>query len=225
MPTLLEVVAAPAVLQVIEKPLLGKPFVRVGRLFVAIGAFLFQQGGALGYGLTEHATLLGKLLGADPTRATEYVDTLRQKAATTLEDVSAQEKTFLQLYVARELRVMDIDIAAYPPSKDLEKKAPSDFASTVMAVAFVEGAGLGYHFPEQFKEYWENTYQVVPDSQWQEMRASGVTIPEEQESRRSVEEAVANMAANASDWVKAEALGLFSDSEMSVLARLGAPGT
>ena len=103
---------------------------------------------------------------------------------------------------------MDIDIAAYPPSKDLEKKAPSEFASTVMAVAFVEGAGLGYHFPEQFKEYWENTYQVIPDSRWQEMRAFGVTLPEKQESRRSVEEAVADMAANASDWVNAEAPGL-----------------
>ena len=224
MPTLLEVVAAPAVLQVIEKPLFGKPYVRVGRLFVAIGAFLYQQGGALAYGLTERDTLLGKLLSADFHRAADYVETLRKQAGSHLAEVEGQEKTFLQLYLARELRVMDIDIAAYPPSKDLEKKVPSEFASTVMAVAFVEGAGLGYHFPEQFKEYWENTYRGVSDRQWQEMRANGLTLPERQGSR-SLEDAVADMAANASDWVNAEAPGLLTDSEMSVLKRLSASGT
>ena len=225
MPTLLEVVAAPAVLQVIEKPLFGKPYVRIGRLFFAIGAFLYQQGGALGYGLTGHDTLLGKLLGADPHLAAEYIETLRKHAASHLAEVEEQEKTFLQLYIARELRSIDIDIAAYPPSKELEKKAPSEMASVVMSISFNEGVGLGHHFPEKFREYWENTYRSIPDSRWQEMRAYGVTLPEKQESPRSLKEAVAEMAVNASEWVDTEAPGLLSDSEFSVLKRLSASGT
>lgn len=122
MPTLLQVVAAPVVDQVMEKSRFRKPYVRIGGLFIAIGAFLYQQGAALGYGLAEHGTLLGKLLGAVPDRAAEYVETLRKHAASHLAEVEGYEKDFVQLYVARELRSIDIDIAADPPSRELGRK-------------------------------------------------------------------------------------------------------
>ena len=94
-----------------------------------------------------------------------------------------------------------------------------------MGLSFDGGVGLGYHFPDVFRQYWENTYPVIPDSRWHEMRAQGVTLPEKQESRRSVEEAVSDMAANAYEWADAEAPRLFSDSEIAVLKRLSSGGT
>ena len=48
-PSLLSLIAAPAVQQVSEKGLFGKPYVRLGRLFVAVGSWVYQQGRALGY--------------------------------------------------------------------------------------------------------------------------------------------------------------------------------
>ena len=139
--------------QVSEKPLFGKPFVRVLALFGAIGAFMYQQGGSLGFGLTEHATLLGKLLSVQPELTASYVESLRKREVARLSKVEGQEKNFIQLYIARKLRAMDIYIAAYPLSKGLEQKAPREFSNIVIALAFDVGADFGYHFPHIFNEY------------------------------------------------------------------------
>ena len=129
MPTLSQVIAAPVMQQVSEKPLFGKPFVRVLVLFDAIGAFIYQQGSALAFGLTGHAILLGKLLGVQPELTSSYVESLRKHEVARLSEVNGQEKNFFQLYIARELRAMDIDIAASPSSKGLEQKAPREFST------------------------------------------------------------------------------------------------
>ena len=186
---------------------------------------MYQQGGALGFGLTGHATLLGKLLGAKPHLTANYVESLRKHEVSRLAEVEGQERNFLQLYAARELRAMDIDIAAYPPSNGLEQKAPKEISNTVIALSFDGGAGLGYHFPHIFNEYWGNTHQVIPDSRLQEMRAYGMTLPEKQQGPWRLADAVADMAANASEWAASEAPGLLSDSEISVLKCLSASST
>ncbi len=217
----MQTVAAPAVHKVIRSPLLGRQYVRVGPLFLAIGMFLYQQGGALGFGLREHATLLGKLLGSGPRLTAKYVESLRKHEASRLAEVEGQERNFLQLYAARELLAMDIDIAAYPPSKRLEQKAPKEFSNTVIALSFDGGAGLGFHFPQIFCEYWDNTHRDSPDSRLQEMRAFGIALPDTQQGPWQLAHAVADMAATAREWAASEAPDLLTDFEKSVLKRLG----
>lgn len=192
MPTLSQVIAAPVMQQISEKSLFGKPFVRGLALFGAIRAFMYQQGGALGFGLTGHATLPGKLLGVQPELTASYVESLRKREVAHLPKVEGQEKNFIQLYIARELRAMDIDIAAYPLSKGLGQKAPREFSNIVIALAFDGGADLGYHCPHIFNEYQDNTYRIVPDNRRQEMRAYSLALPNKQEPR-SLKEAVADM--------------------------------
>lgn len=147
MVSLLSVIAAPAVRQVGEKGLFGKPFVRLGRLFIAIGCWVYQQGGVLGYGLKGRPALLGKFL---PRVAPEYLASLREVVTAHLAESEGQEKTFFHLYVVRELRGLGIDITAWPPSEVLDKKVSPEMASDVMVISFIEGAALGYHFPDLF---------------------------------------------------------------------------
>lgn len=218
MASFMSLIAAPAVQQASEKGLFGKPYVRLGRLFMTIGMWVYQQGGALGCGLAGHPEILGKLLGATSGQA-EYVQSLREIADSTLEQLEGREKTFHYLYLDRELRAIGIDIASWPPSKALEKKCNAEMASIVMTASFHEGAGLGFHFRDAFKEYWDNTYRDRPDSEWQEARSHGLQLSETQQER-PLGAAVAELAETAVEWADEEAPGLLSASEISVLKGL-----
>ena len=216
-------VAAPAWRQVTEKTLFGKLYVRVGRLFMAVGYWVYQQGGALGYGLRGHPTLLGKVLGADPEKAAEYVaglgDVVREHPPEA--EAKGGEKTFFHLYVVPQLRGLGIDILAWPPSKDLDKKVGPETVELVTRVSFSQGAAFGYHLPELFRECWEITYRMRPDSEWQEARRFGLALSETQQDR-PLEGAVAELAAAAVEWAAEEAPGLLDDSELGVLNSLAA---
>lgn len=223
MPSFMSIVAAPAWKQVTKQPLFGKPYIRVGKLFAVVGAWVYQQGGALGYGLRGHPMLLGKLLGVDPEKAAEYVAGLEDAVKPRLveSEIQAREMTFFHLYVVYELRRLDMDILAWPPDKKLNEKADAQYVDAVTAISFNEGAAVGCHFSEAFRQYWENTYRRRPDSEWQEMRRLGLTLSEIQQPR-SLEMAVAELARGAVEWATAEAPGLLDDSELDVLNSLTA---
>ena len=220
MTSFLSVIAAPAVRQVSEQGLFGKPFVRLGKLFIVVGYWVYQQGGALGYGLKGHPALLGKLLPrVAPEQAAKYVASLHEVVTAHLAESEGQEKTFFHLYVVRELRGLGIDIIAWPPSKVLGKKVSPEMASDTMVISFIEGAALGHHFPELFKEYWEHTYRQRPDSEWQEMRAQGLILSEVQQAR-PLGTAIAEIAEMAYLWAAEEAPQMLDSHEVQLLKRL-----
>ena len=222
MASFLSVIAALAVRHASEQGLFGKPFVRLGKLFIVVGYWVYQQGGALGYGLKGHPALLGKLLPrVDTEQAAKYVASLREVVTAHLAESEGQEKTFFHLYVVRELRGLGIDITAWPPSKVLDKKASPEMASDTMVISFIEGAALGYHFPELFKEYWDNTYRMRPDSEWQELRAKGLILSEVQQAR-PLGMAIAEIAEMAYLWAAEDAPQLLDSHEVQLLKRLAA---
>jgi hypothetical protein len=211
----LSIVAAPAVRQAVEKNLFGKRYIRLGRLFVMVGDWVFQQGGALGYSLKNEPRLLGKLIGIKPELAVETIHDLRKTVASILSEVVNEEKTFFHLYTVRELRSIGIEITAWPPSKALETKVTEEHASEVMRIAFWGGAALGYHFPDIFREYWENTYRMSPDAKWEKARKLGIVLGEQRP--RPLEEAIAELAEMAVWWGTKEAPELLESHEIQVL--------
>jgi tetratricopeptide (TPR) repeat protein len=74
-----------------------------------------------------------------------------------------------------------------------------NFISEVMRFSFHTGAALGYHFPDTFREYWENTYRIRPDSEWQEMRSHGLALSDTQQAR-PLDADVAELADAARAW-------------------------
>lgn len=205
MASFLTVIATPAIRQVSEKSVFGKPYVRIGRLFNVIGYWVYQEGGVLGYSLRDNSALLGKL--AAPPEITnineaeivEYFKGLSEKVASELEEVKDEEKTFFYLYTVRELRSIGIELIRWPPDKNLEKKADAEFAGDVMRISFLKGIALGFNFPEQFSIYWDNTYRMRPDSEWEEMRKRGIVFSEMQQ-KRTLNEAIVEIAENAIVW-------------------------
>ncbi len=112
-PRFSSLVAGPALQEAVEKPPSGEPFVRLGKLFLVVGAWMFQQGGLLGCLLRGQPVLLGKMLGVPAGNAAEYVTGLRARAAEMLALVAGEEKTFFRLFVVRELLGVGVDITAW----------------------------------------------------------------------------------------------------------------
>jgi len=205
MASFLTVIATPAIRQVGEKSVFGKPYVRIGRLFNVIGYWVYQEGGVLGYSLRDNPALLGKLAAPpgitniNEAEIVKYFKGLSEVVASALEQVKDEEKTFFYLYTVRELRSIGIELIQWPPDKNLEKKADAEFAGDVMRISFLEGIALGFNFPEQFPIYWDNTYRMRPDSEWEEMRKRGIVFSEMQQ-KRTLNEAIVEIAENAIVW-------------------------
>lgn len=221
----LTVIARPAVQNITEKPLFGKPYVRIGRLFFALGSWVFQQGGLLGYALRDKPILLGKLAAPpditniNETEIVEYFKGLFDVVASQLAEAENEDKTFFYLYTVRELRKIGIDLIQWPADKNLEKKADVEFVGYVMRISFLEGIALGFNFPEQFSIYWDNTYRMRADSEWEEMRNRGIVLSEMQE-KQTLKIAIVDVAENAILWSKNQAPNILDVNDIEILEAL-----
>ena len=216
------ILAAPPLERVIERRWFGKPYVRLGPLYMIVGAWLFQQGGALGYGLKGHPHLLGRLLKGF-SGSQDSVDGLRPSAETYLERAKGNERTFYHIFAAPELLSRGVDIDAWPQSKEWDAKVEQEMVSTVITASFAEGAAFGYHFPDTFQECWEQTFRVRSDQEWQGLRSVGMPLSEFQSERR-LDQAVAKVAALAIGWA-AHTPGLLDASEVEALYSLDQLGS
>ena len=141
------------------------------------------------------------------------------QAAAQLEEVKNEEKSFLYLYSVRELRNIGIELIRWPPDKNLDKKANAEFAGDVMRISFLEGIALGFNFPEQFSIYWDNTYRMRQDSEWEEMRKRGIVLSEMQE-KRTLKKAIVDMAENAITWGTHEVPNILNSHDVEILKSL-----
>jgi hypothetical protein len=222
MTSFLTIIAAPSIRQVSEISVLGKPYVRIGRLFNVIGYWVYQEGGVLGYLLRDSPALLGKLsappeiITTNETEIVEYFKGLSDKVASDLEELKDNDKTFFYLYTVRELRNIGIELLRWPPDNNLDKKADTEFAGDVMRISFIKGIALGFNFPEQFTIYWNNTYKVRPDNEWEEMRKRGVVLSEMQQ-KRTLNDAIVEIAENAISWSTNELPHILNEHDLETL--------
>jgi len=204
---------------VVEKGLFGRRYIRLGPVFLTLGGWCFQQGGALGYGLKGHAGILGKLLGAEAGREEETIRSFRDLAESHLKEAEYRDKNFFELYARSQLQGLGIDVTQLPLDKAINEQWSISQASDVMKIAIVSGAALGYHFPDTFKEYGEETYRLRPDNEWQKLRTMGVALADYQ-SERPLNDEVTLLAEFAVQWAEQVSQNVMENSEISVLKRL-----
>ena len=224
MTSFLTIIATPAVQQVGEKSLFGKPKVSIGSLFGVIGFWVYQQGGVVGYALRDNPNLLTKLVAPPDTclngeQAVQEMHSLRETVASAVEQVKHEEKTFWHLYTLRELHSIGIKLTSSPPDKALKKKADANFAGNVMRIAFIEGCALGFNFPDEFLTYWEETYQIRPPGKWIEMYERGI-VHSKVQPLRTLGNAIRETAEAAIAWAEEEASGILNDDDIRSLQKL-----
>ena len=222
MSSFLTFLATPAVKQVSKRPIFGKPYTRIGSLFAVVGFSVYQAGGVLGYVLRDNPNLLAKLAvppGTTTINEEEIVKEIKESSnivESELKEVEDEEKTFFYLYTVRELRGIGIDFFQWPPDKKLNEKADADYAALVMRIAFVEGIDFGFNFPEQFAIYWDNTYRIIPDSEWQELHQRGIVLSKTQHNP-TLKEAIVAIAELAIIWNRNQSPKMLDPNDICVL--------
>ena len=225
-----ELLATAAVRKATEKPLLGRPYVPLVRLYWTVGGWLHQQGGALGYGLQDHHHLLTKILLGDSSKQDpDWVANLRESVEELLPRVKADEANLDDLYLwpamqshGISLPTVALDNRAAKAAK--KKKLSPEEAQVRMTSAFNQGATTACHFPDTFEEYWESSYRHAPIDEWQRARAHGLDLPETQPDALSLSDATADIAATVLEWTTEVALGLLDERELQALNELASGG-
>jgi hypothetical protein len=184
-----------------------------------VGFWVFQRAALLGYGLKSESVILGKLLGSPIGEESSFIHSMKKDAESRLRETPADEFDFFHMYTIRELRLMGIDYATWPPNKALERKCDSMQVHTLVGSAFKAGAAVGYHFPERFQACWENTFRIKPAEEWQAARAAGLGLPETQEEN-PLEEALSVVLQITAAWASEYGAQRFSSGELAVLARM-----
>jgi hypothetical protein len=222
MSSFLTFIASPAAQQVTKKPIFGKPYMTIAGLFHVVGSMVYQEGGVLGYCLRDAPSLLAKL-AAPPDITTineeEIIREIKESSsivASELKEVEDEEKTFFYLYTLRELRGIGIDFFQCPTDERLKQKADAEFAGDVMRISFVRGIDFGFNFPEQFATYWENTYRVMPDREWQELYKLRVVTSKKQ-FNPTLKEFTAATCELAIMWNEGQSPEMLSPNDVSVL--------
>jgi len=179
----------------------------------------------LGYCLRDTPSLLAKLAvppGITIINEEEIIKEIKESSGIVeselreMEAMEDEEKTFFYLYTVRELRGIGIDFLQWPPDKRLKEKADAEFAGDVMRISFVRGVDFGFNFPERFAIYWDNTYRVVPDSEWQELYRRGVVLSRTQYNP-TLEEAIVANAELAIIWNENQSPKMLDPNDICVL--------
>jgi len=218
---LVYLLASPSLERAAEKRLVGKPYFRLGRLVFMVGSWVFQRGALLGYGLKNEPEILGKLLGSPSGEELSFVHSMRRDAETWLQEAPAYEFSLFQMYMSRELRLMGIDYAAWPPNKALERKCDPLEVDTLVRSAFKAGTAVGHVFPARFQACWENTFRIQPAQEWETARAAGLGLPEMQEES-PLEEHLSVVLQITAAWASEYGAQRFSSDELAALARMAA---
>jgi len=204
--------------------LFGKPYVRLGPLYSVAGWWLYQTGGAFGYGLKGRPAILGKLLGIPPEDAVSYVpEVLLDMASKQLTEASGKDKSFFQLYLVPTLATEGIHLDDLSAARKWASRKMHDHEAIwlFMQLIFQLGAAVGFHFPDEFRTYWDWTLRQRPEPEWAEMHERGiVSEPEQQALRLEDEVSVALLAA--ADWVRERAPALISPDELATVDELAA---
>ncbi len=211
--------ASPAFQRVQQKRLFGKPYIRLGPLVFTVGGWVFEQGALLGYGLKRQQEILAKLLGSPIGDELSFIRSIRNEAETRLRETPADKFNLFEMYVARELRLMGIDLPTSSPNKALDRKCDPLEVNVRVRSALKAGAALGRHFPEQFQACWENSHPILPAAEWQEMRAAGLGLPETQQEN-PLEEHLSIVLGITAAWAYEYGAQRFSPDELTLLARM-----
>ncbi len=167
MASLVGIIASPVIKKVGEIDSKGKQFLRPRPLYAAVGWWLYQQGGILGYCLRGERQLVERIMSVATHNSIDDVDVYRDRVIADLESVKNREKHVTWLYTYLEMKRIGVDIT---DSKDKGILETVDLiqSTEVMKEAFYKGVTMGFHFPDLFREYWGNTYLRLVESQLQE---------------------------------------------------------
>lgn len=184
------ILARTRVEQQLNKPIIGKPYLKYGQCY-ALWSYFFQLGGILG---AKHSANLDEFglafLGARGDSGA--VERLFTKIANSLVESSLTDSMKFEDYVGAEF-VKRVGYTGDPMSFFFEhgmEKINQETAEELAWQYALDGAALGAIYPDVLREMFQRTHEGVSEENWEQARAAGLKIPTEQDlmSYEEVEE-------------------------------------
>jgi hypothetical protein len=175
------VLARTRVEQQLNKPFLGKPYLKYGQCY-GLWSYFFQLGAILGAKHSTHLDAFGlAFLGArgEPGAVKNFFTEIAKRLVR--ESVS-DSMTFTD-YVSADF-IKRVGYSGDPDRFFFEHGMEKMDAQTAMELArqySQQGAALGATYPHVVRKIFERTHATVPKEEWEQARAAGLNIPPEQE--------------------------------------------
>jgi hypothetical protein len=173
-------IARKRVTQQLNKPFIGKPYIKYGQCPGILGYF-FQLGGILGARHRANLEAFGHAFlgatgkpGAVERFFTELANDVASKSIT-----SMSFGDYVSAEFSRRLGHTG-DPTSFLMKHGMNKLLPEQAEDLAWQYAG-EGAALGAIYPDQLREMFARQHAIVPREEWELARASGLNISEEQD--------------------------------------------
>lgn len=175
------VLARTRVGQQVNKPFLGKPYLKYGQCY-GVWSYFFQLGGILGAKHSVNLDAFGHaFLGArGPSGAVKKFFT---EVATRLVTDSVDDSMTFADYVSAEF-LGRVDHAGDAQKFFFEhgmEKLPPKTAEELAWQYSEQGAALGAIYPQIIRKMFDQTHAAVPKEDWERAHSAGLNIPPEQD--------------------------------------------
>jgi hypothetical protein len=175
------VLAGVRVEQQVNKPLLGKPYLKYGQCY-GLWSYFFQLGGILGVKHSANLDAFGHaFLGArGPSGAVK--DFFTEVAKDLVSDSVRDSMTFADFVGAEFIGRIGYtgDAHSFFCEQGM-KKLPPNTAQELAWQYSQQGAALGAIYPHIIRKMFEQTHTPVPKEDWERAHAVGLNIPPEQD--------------------------------------------
>lgn len=164
-----------------QKPLLGKPYLKLGQCLF-LGTHCFQLGGILAAKYSDKLDAFGPaFLGAqgEPGAVQRF---FAEVARGIVDHYLSDSTTFLDYVVADLMRRLDYsgETVSFFQSFGMQEIKPATAVDFAWQCA-ESGAALGAIHPDEMRKMFDRSHSSIPKESWERARAAGLDIPPEQE--------------------------------------------
>jgi hypothetical protein len=187
--------------------------------FLTVQTWVYQLGGLAAYAFADYPELIGKLCAGKPpydALAHDLMAIKKDSNADRLNRATNAIPTFFDLFLFQELAREGITVGSAQGERKLNQGIKDPDASTMTIMVFIEGASLGWNFPERFKQVYEATYdsdEMIAN--YREMASLGLTVGQPQ--RIPIVEAIAELRSSVLDWAGGDPSAELSVEETAFL--------
>jgi hypothetical protein len=187
--------------------------------FLTITTWVYQLGGLAAYAFADKPELIGKLCAGKPpygSLANDLMANMKDSNADRLNRTNSTNPTFFDLFLFQELEREGIKIGSAQGERKMNQGIKDPEVSTMVIMTFIEGASLGWNFPERFKQVYEATYdsdEMIAN--YREMASQGLTVGQPQ--RIPIVEAIAELRSSVLDWAGGDPSAELSAEETAFL--------
>jgi len=191
--------ARPFMERIVKKKRFGGTVFPIGP-FLTINTWVYQLGGLARFAFSAHPGLLGKLCVADPLAVSNAALEIHKGSTDErFDNITNTNPTFFDLHLFQEMERAGIKVGTSQGQRILNQDIKDPTVSDMIKLSFIEGACLGWIFPDTFEKDYQATYDSdgMLDTYEELARLGGVSGHPQ---RIPISESIAELRGSILEW-------------------------